>query len=81
MQQVVVNFLYYVRAVDPTMLLALKIIAVEQANSTEATAKSVTQLLNYAATHPEAIKIYHASGMIIHIHSDASFLSEPGAKS
>ena len=38
-------------------------------------------MLNYAATHSEAITRYHASSMILHIHSDASFLSDPGAKS
>ena len=80
-QQVVGTFLYYARAVDPTILVALNSIAAEQANNTEATAKAVTQLLNYAATHSEVITRYHASGMILHIHSDASLLSEPGAKS
>ena len=77
--QVVGTFLYYARTVDPTMLVALNSISVEQANITEATAKSVTQMLNYAATYPEAITIYHASGMILKIHGDPSFLSEPGA--
>ena len=33
-QQVVGNFLYYARAVDPTMLVALNSIAAEQANIT-----------------------------------------------
>ena len=73
--------MYYARAVDPKILVALTTISAEQANGTEATAKSVTQLLNYAATHSEAITRYHASGMILYTHSDASFLSEPGAKS
>ena len=63
------------------MLVELNIIAVEKANRTEATAKSVTRMLNYAATHSEAITRYHASDMILHIHSDASFISETGAKS
>ena len=76
-QQVVVTFLYFLRAVNTTILVALNIIASEQANSTEATAKSVTQLLDYTATHPEAIMRYHASDMTLHIHSYASFLSEP----
>ena len=78
-QQVVGTFLYYERAVDPTMLVELNSIASEQDNITEATIKAVTHLLNYAATHSESITRYHASGMILHIHSNASFLSEPGA--
>ena len=75
-QQVVGGFLYYARAVDPTMLVSLNIITSEQANKTEATTKSVAQLRNYAATQYEAITRYHASGIILHIHSDISFLSD-----
>ena len=75
-QQVVGCFLYYARAVDPTMLVSLNIITSEQANKTEATTKSVAQLRNYAATQYEAITRYHASGIILHIHSDISFLSD-----
>jgi hypothetical protein len=33
-------------------------------------------LLNYAATHPDAVLSYHASDMVLHVHSDASYLSE-----
>ena len=61
-QQVVDTFIYYARAVDPTMLLVLKSITTEQSNSTEANAKSVTHLLNYASTHSEDITIIQASG-------------------
>ena len=39
------------------MLVELNIIATEWSNITESTAKKVTQLLNYAATHSEAITI------------------------
>ena len=74
------TFLYYVPAVYPTMIVTLNSIAEEQANSTEATAKSVTQLLNYAATHYESITRYPASRIILHIHSNDSFLSDPEAK-
>ena len=74
-KQAVGNFLYYARTVDTTMLVALNSITAEQANSIESTAKPFTQLLNYSATHPESITRYNASSMILHIHSDASFLS------
>ena len=63
--QVVGIFIYYARAVDPKMLVALNIIATEQANSTESTSKSVTQLINYSAIRYEAITIYQAFGMIL----------------
>ena len=79
-QQLVGTFLYYACAVDPTMLVELNSIDAKQANSIEATAKAANQLLNYAATHSEAITRYHASGMILHIHSDNSFLSGTEAK-
>ena len=79
-QQVVGALLYYARALDRTMLVALNTIAAQQSKITQETAKKVVQLLNYAATHPEAIIIYHASGVKFHMYSDASFLAAPGAK-
>jgi hypothetical protein len=33
------------------------------------------------ATHPDAAIRYHASDMILHIHSDASYLSVSNARS
>jgi hypothetical protein len=41
----------------------------------------VTDLLNYCATHPDAVVRYHASDMALHIHSDASYLSVAKARS
>ena len=75
------NLPYYLRTVHPTILVTLNIIAEEQANSTQATVKPVTQLLKYATTLSEAIKIYHTNGMVLHNHSDVSCLSDPEAKS
>ena len=43
--------------------------------------EKLVQLLDYAATHPEAITRYHPSVMTLHMHSKASFLSSPGSKS
>jgi hypothetical protein len=37
--------------------------------------------LDYAATHQDAIITYQASDMVLAIHSDASYLSEPKARS
>jgi hypothetical protein len=39
------------------------------------------QFLNYAATQDNAILTYKASDMILAIHSNASYLSEPKAQS
>ena len=46
-KQVVGTFMYYMHAVNPTMIVALNSIATEQANSTEATTKAVTKLWSY----------------------------------
>ena len=80
-QQVVGSLLYYARAVDPTLLVALGSIASEQIKPTQKTAKAITKILNYVATQPLAIIKYNASPMILHIHSDASYLSEKKARS
>jgi hypothetical protein len=80
-QQIVGTLLYYARAVDSSMLVALGTLAEEQTKGTENTGKAVVQLLNYAATHPDATLQYHASDMILHIDSDASYLSMPQARS
>ena len=63
------------------MLVALGCLSSAQTKGTEATAQAVTHLLNYCATHPDAILRYHTSDMYLHIHSDASYLSEAQAKS
>jgi hypothetical protein len=39
------------------------------------------KLLDYLATHPDATIRYYASDMILHIHSDASYLSASNARS
>ena len=70
-QQVVGTFLYYARAVEPAILVVLNTIPDQQSKSTQETAKKVVQLLNYAATHPEAITRYRAREMTLHMHSDA----------
>jgi hypothetical protein len=51
-KEVVGVFLYYARAVDLTMIVALSSIA--SAEGTKATSTAVTQLLNYAAIHLNA---------------------------
>ena len=80
-QQVLGTFLYYARAVDSTMLVALSSIASEQAKPTATTMKKIKQFLDYASTQEEAVLTYHASDMILAIHSDASYLSEAKARS
>ena len=82
-QQVIGKFLYYERAIDCTMVTALNELATTQTSKT-ATTKIMDKIiwfLDYAATHPDAKVRYHASGMVLHIQSDASYLSVKNAKS
>jgi hypothetical protein len=81
LQQLTGTLLYYARAVDPTLIMPINVLASEQSKSTAVTADKVIKLLNYCNTHPETKIRYHASDMILHIHSDASYLSEKEAKS
>jgi hypothetical protein len=80
-QKVTGSVLYYARAVDPTVLMPLNDIATEQTKATEKTQAATNQLLDYLATHPDATIRYHASDMILHIHSYASYLSVSNARS
>jgi hypothetical protein len=80
-QHVASTFLYYAMAIDCTMLVALGLITSTQANATKKTFDEVLWLLNYAASNPDAEIMYSASDMVIHIHSDGSYLSEPKAHS
>jgi hypothetical protein len=81
LQQVVGKFLYYARAVDPTMLHILSTLASAQTTGTQATIEIMTHFLNYAATNPDAKLRYTASDMILMIESDAAYLTEPKARS
>jgi hypothetical protein len=62
LQEVIGTFIYFVRAVDSTMLVALGTLASVQSTGT-------TQLLNYCATHLDAILPYHTSTTVLHVHT------------
>jgi hypothetical protein len=61
LQQITGKFLYYSRAVDPTMNVALSTLASQQTKGTQHTAQDATKFLNYCATHPNATICYYAS--------------------
>jgi hypothetical protein len=61
--------------------MALSKIASEQAKGTQNTMMKTKQFLDYLATHPDATVRFHASDMILNVHSDASYLSEANAHS
>ena len=75
------TFLYYARAVNPTMLVTFNNIEAKQSNRPQAKKEAVNQLLNYDATHSDTIIRCYSSGMVLHIQSNASFLSDAESNS
>jgi len=80
-QQVCGKFLFLGRAVDSTLLCPISAIASQSANPTEDTLEQTLVLLDYIGTQEEAVLTYHASQMVVAVHSDASYGSEPKARS
>ena len=80
-QQIVGSILYYAHAVDMTVLAALSTIAIDQTKATKQTMKRCIKLLDYLASNQNAKVRFHASDMVMNIHSDASYLSESGSRS
>ena len=80
-QQIIGTILYYARAVDITTLVTLSSITAKQTKATESTKTRVVQLLDYLYTHKDATIQYVASDMVLNVHSDASYFSEPKAHS
>ena len=76
-QRVFVKQLYYALAIDKTALVALGDLGSKQTRSTKKTITEVNHLLNYMATHPDAKVHFYKSDMVLHIHSDDSYLSAP----
>jgi hypothetical protein len=61
--------------------MALSTIASKQSTGTEHTMTKMKQLLDYLAIHPNATVRFHASDMILNIHSETLYLSEANAHS
>ena len=80
-QSIAVTFLYIVRAVDPTMIIALNKMGAEQASTTTDTVHKTKMLMEYAATQPDAVIWFEARDMCLHINSDATYLPQPKARS
>ena len=63
------------------LLCPISAITSQSANPTQDTLSHTRQLLDYLATQEEAVLTYHANDMILTVHSNASYLSEPNARS
>ena len=80
-QKVVGSILYHARSVDSTPLVALKILASEQAHATEKRITNMNHMLDYLATNPNTQVRFYPSNMNLNDHSDASYLSAKDTKS
>jgi hypothetical protein len=80
-QRIIESILYYARAVNPTVLMALSTKASKQSKGTEHTMTKMKQLLDYLATHPNATVRFHASDMMLNIHLDALYPLEANTHS
>ena len=75
-QSIVGAALFYGRAVDNNIMVAINSIGTQQASATEATNNKVHQLLDYLARYPDDGILYQDSDMILAAHSDAGFHNE-----
>jgi hypothetical protein len=80
-QKTVGSILFYARAVDMMVLMALSLIAAEQTKVMEKTMARCTQLLEYLSGRADAKVQFQTSNLILNIHLDASYLSEAKARS
>ena len=76
-QKIVGNFLYYANTVDCNMLPSINSIAKKQAHTTHHYEAAITHYLDYSATNTTTVVQFKASDTVIHIDSDASYLSKP----
>ena len=80
-QGIVGCILYYARAIDSTMYPAVTHIASLMANPTQHVEDMADRLLAYAYLYPNNKLVFTKCDMILHIQSDASYLSRPCGRS
>jgi hypothetical protein len=76
MQEIVGSLLYYARAVDNRLLVAISAIAAHQAKATISTEQVMYLLLNYVAIYPNDSIVYQGSNMILCAHADAGLINK-----
>ena len=80
-QGIVGSLHFYARGVDPTILPAVNLIASLQANPTQYVKDAAKRLLQYCARYLNNAIQFHACDMVLHVQSDASYLSRNNARS
>ena len=81
LQEIIGSLLFNGQGVDVTLMLTLNELASAQAQGTEATKLALLKVLDYCDTHDDEKIRYFASEMILHMNSDASYLSAYRARS
>ena len=80
-QAIVGALLYYARAVDNKLLVALSELDQQHATITEATNNDIAKLLDFVETYPADGITYRASKRVLSAHSDATYPSVSKARS
>jgi hypothetical protein len=62
---------------DAAVMITLSVIPVDHAATTETTMDNPLYFLDYVASHPDEISSNRASDMILVVHSNASYITEP----
>jgi hypothetical protein len=75
-QKIIGSLLYYARAVDNKLIIALNTIAARQSKATIHTEQLVHTLLDYVAMYPNDGIVYRGSDMVLCAHADAGYLNE-----
>jgi hypothetical protein len=81
LQQIIGCLLYYGRALDCTYLTSVCALSSAQAHATQNVLSDAARLLSYASTHSDSSLIFTACDMVLHTHSDGSYLSRPNGTS
>jgi hypothetical protein len=75
------SFFFLARVVDRELHPVLSSLASQQENPTKKTMELCKQILDYMVTQENAILTYRTRDMVLAIHSNASYLSEPKYRS
>ncbi len=80
-QEVCRVFFFLAHRVNSGLLPALSALASQQANPTEQMMALWKQFLDYMALQDKSVLTYKTSNMVLVVHSIASYLSKPKARS
>ena len=79
-QELVGVLLYYSRVIDSS-IAAVNLLSEQQSYPTEDTNKAIQRLIDYCKLYPNNYLVYTACDMVLHIQSDASYLSRRYSRS